>query len=439
MRDLIVTLIVFGGLPYTLARPHVGIYLWSWIGYMNPHRLSWGFAAEFPFAMIIALFTIMGLVLSKEPKRIPMNPAVVVLIVFILWMVVTTFFASNPELAWPQLSKVIKIQLMSFIIMMVLTTRDRLQFMIWVIVVSLGFFGLKGGVFTILTGGQYMVVGPPDTFIQGNTTLALALIMIFPLIRYLHLESQNSWMRRGLMLLMGLTAVAIVGSYSRGAFLAFSSVAFFLIFKSKNRVALFSVLVLLIPFVIMFMPDKYTQKIETIQTYQEDRSALGRLGAWEHAYNVATQRFTGGGYEVFLPTDFQMYSPQVFERLMETTNRAASNMPDAHSIYFEVLGEHGFIGLGLFLLIGIFSWRNGAWVIRRTSGLEELTWARNLAGMVQVSLIGYAVGGAFLGLAYFDLYYHLVAILVVLRVQVQEALQLSTSVVDSGTTPVRST
>jgi len=32
--------------------------------------------------------------------------------------------------------------------------------------------------------------------------------------------------------------------------------------------------------------------------------------------------------------------------------------------------------------------------------------------MIQVSLIGYAAGGAFLGMAYFDLPYHLVIILV---------------------------
>jgi len=86
-----------------------------------------------------------------------------------------------------------------------------------------------------------------------------------------------------------------------------------------------------------------------------------------------------------------------------------------HSIYFQVLGEHGFVGLALFLAFLFFSWRTGSRVLRFCKDKPELKWASDLAAMCQVSLLGYCAGGAFLTLAYADLLYDVVIILVVLE------------------------
>ena len=83
MRDIFVTLAVFGSLPFILYRPYIGVLVWSWIGYMNPHRISWGFATEFPFAMIIAITTLVALFFSSEPKKVPWTRETVVLLIFI--------------------------------------------------------------------------------------------------------------------------------------------------------------------------------------------------------------------------------------------------------------------------------------------------------------------------------------------------------------------
>jgi probable O-glycosylation ligase (exosortase A-associated) len=96
---------------------------------------------------------------------------------------------------------------------------------------------------------------------------------------------------------------------------------------------------------------------------------------------------------------------------------------DAHSIFFEVLGEHGFVGLALFLLLGVMTWRTASWIIRHARGDPQKRWAADLAAMVQVSLVGYASGGAFLGLAYFDFYYTLVATVILIRIVLLEQNQ----------------
>jgi hypothetical protein len=93
-----------------------------------------------------------------------------------------------------------------------------------------------------------------------------------------------------------------------------------------------------------------------------------------------------------------------------------------HSIYFQVLGEHGFVGLGLFLAIWFFTWRTSARLVKATRDREDLRWAATLVAMVQVSLVGYLVGGAFLNLAYWDLPYYSLAILIIVRDIVQRAV-----------------
>ncbi len=96
---------------------------------------------------------------------------------------------------------------------------------------------------------------------------------------------------------------------------------------------------------------------------------------------------------------------------------------DAHSIYFEVLGEQGFVGLALFLTLGWLAFRQGNRIRKLCRDRHELQWAFDLASMVQVCLVGYAVAGAFVGLAYFDLYYHLLAMLVITQVMVNRTLK----------------
>jgi len=182
MRDILVTLIVFGLLPSVFKKPYMGALLWVWISVMNLHTQGWGFATTFPFAAIIAGVTIMSLLVTKEPKSLPLTPVTGVFIVFILWMNVTTVLGFYPEESFDQWNKVMKIMLMTLVTLMLIRTKKHVQLLIWIIVISLGYYGVKGGIFTILGGGEYMVLGPEGTFIGGNNEIALALILTIPLI-----------------------------------------------------------------------------------------------------------------------------------------------------------------------------------------------------------------------------------------------------------------
>jgi len=396
-----VTLVVLGSLPIILARPYVGILVWSWLGYMNPQRLTWGFAYEIPFSLCVGVVTLVAILFSREPKRIPVNGLTTLWIVFLVWITVTTYFAFYSDAAWGEWQTVMKIQLMTFVTVLVINSRERIRMLVWVIVLSLGYFGVRGGIVTITSGGHFQVWGPDNTFIAGNNEIALALLMALPLMQYLRITSSRSWIRIVLLVAMVLCSFAILGSQSRGAFVGGFAMALFLWLKSKRKFVVGAVLLLLLPALLAFMPEQWHDRMRSIETYEADTSAMSRIYTWRMAIRVADDNPMGGGFGVWTQESFNRYSPEY-------------RIPhDAHSVYFKVLGEHGWVGLALFLAIGVLAWRMGTAIIRKTSQREELRWLSELVRMTQVSLIAYATGGTFLSLSYFDLYWHMVALFVV--------------------------
>ena len=409
MRDYLLTFIIFSTLPVILSRPYIGVMVWSWLSYMNPHRLTWSFAYSFPFAQLVGLVTIVGILFSKEKKSIPWTAITITLLIFIFWMSLTTIFAIFPEYAFAEWIRTIKIQLMTFVTLLLINSKERLIQLIWVIVLSLGFYGVKGGIFTILTGGEYRVWGPEGSFIQGNNEIALALIMTMPLMRFLQLNNENKIVRWLITVSLILTGVTILGTYSRGALVAGLVMLFMLWWRGRQKIIIGVIVLVLLPLLFNFMPESWHYRMNTIETYEEDRSAMGRINVWKFALKLASDHpLFGGGYETFDRSLYSLYLPSIAN---DPNQYIAA---DSHSIYFEVLGEHGFIGLFLFLLLGFLTLKESNRIRNNTKTSLEYKWVYDLSSMLQVSIIGFAVGGAFLGLAYFDLYYHLIAMIVIL-------------------------
>lgn len=396
MRAIALTIVVFGLLPLILYRPYVGILVWSWLGYMNPHKFAYGFATQMPYAFIVAITTLVAMLLSKEPKRIPWTRETILLAVLIAWMFMTTVFSLYPWLAWEQWDKVWRVMLMTYVTMMLINNEHRLKMLVFVIALSLGYFGFKGGIFVFRTGGNYAVMGPDNSFISDRNSIGLALIMTVPLLYFMYLQMRRWYTRLLLLSGTGLTLVAIVGTQSRGALVGICTMLLFYFMKARRKLVALLAVIPLAFVVYNVMPEKWFARMETIQNWEQDGSASERVRAWGNAVDLANFRFIGGGMRA----------------LVHWGGR------DSHSIYFGMLGENGWPGLIMFLLLLFFTWRSASWVVHHCRGRPELDWARDLSAMIQVSLIGYMSAGAFLGLQYFDLFYHLVAIVVMTRVVV---------------------
>lgn len=396
MRDIVVTMAVFGMLPFILRAPWVGILVFTWLSLMNPHRLAYGFSLNFPFAMIVALTTLVAMLFSKEIKKIIWTRETVLLAFFVVWMCITTTQAFYPNEAQIQLDKVLKIQLMIFVALMMMRSFDRIEALIWVSAASIGFYGFKGGIFTILRGGVYRVQGPPGTFIGGNNEIGLALAMTVPLLYFMRSRAANPLLKLFLTTWVVLTAFAAIGTQSRGAMLGMAAMTVFIWLNSRKKIQTALLLAITGYAIANFMPQSWYDRMGTIETHDEDKSAQGRVNAWWTSFHLANDRFFGGGFECWRRQVFAMYAPD------------PTNVRDVHSVIFEVLGEHGYVGLTLFVTLGVCTWLSAGWSARRARRMPGIEWVADMMRMVQVSLIAYATAGLFLGLAYFDYYYTLI-------------------------------
>ena len=399
MRDLLVLALLLGGSLYGLRAPWVGAMVWTWVSLASPHvSIAWSLSS-LPAGLISAACTLVGLLVTRERQNPMLGASMWLLLVFVLWTTVTLPFSFHFDSSFDLWVRSIKIWVMLFVTVALIDTRKKLDVFVWVCVLSIGFFGFKGGLFTIATGGGYRVWGPGG-FIGGNNEFAVAMLMTIPLLRYLQMQMTNKWAQHFMTIWMLATAAAVLGSQSRGALLGIGAMTFFLWTKGKGKFKSLILIVATVFLLLPFMPDTWWDRMATIGTYQEDESAMGRFDAWGMAWQLAKDRFPfGGGFMVSTRDVFAIYAPTAQQ------NRAA------HSIYFQILGEHGWAGLTLFLAIGLTAWFRAGQLIKKLKGQPDQQWAADLVRMCQVSLIGFAAGGAFLSLAYFDMPYNCVAMI----------------------------
>lgn len=414
MRDILVASIVAAGCLATFRWPWIGVMLWTWLSTMNPHRYTYGFAYSLPVAAAAAACVLLALMMTKERDSPVKGLPVKVLIVFMFWMTLSWLFGLDPAGDYDQWKQVMKIDGMLLVSLALLRTKQHILALIWVSMGSLALLGLKGGLFTIATGGGGRVWGPPGSFIADNNEFALALIMVVPMVRFLQLQVQSRKGRLILTATMLLCAISALGSQSRGALLAISAMAITLWWRSKgNKAGMAIALVLIAVPMIAFMPDEWSMRMSTINTYNQDQSAMGRIGAWWNSWNLAFHYPFGVGFNAARPELFAQYAPEGTAVLV------------AHSIYFQVLGHHGFVGLAIFITLWATTWASAGWLRKQRVVPPEAKWTADLGAMAQVSLVGYAIGGAFLSLAYMDIPYVLMAVVVLARVWVQKKAWLT--------------
>ena len=411
MRGLLLASILFCGLVATLRYPFAGVLLWQWVSLMNPHRIVWGLLADAPLAAVIAGTTLVALLVSRERKLPPYDSTSAVIFLSWVWMSITSIFALAPGDVvleyWVQVSKMILFTLISYTL---ISSERRFDLFVWVVTFSIGFFGMKGGLFTLLTGGSSRVLGPHGTMIEDNNSLGAALLLVHPLLFAIRANQPKPLIRMAVAGLIVLNSFGILFTYSRGTLIGAGAMGCYLWLKSRHKLGAGIGMVAIIVGVLMFAPGQWFERMSTIESYGQDSSAMGRLHAWHIAMTAAeTRPMVGGGFKYML-------FPYSINPILTQNGVAPLDRPlTAHSIWFEALGEHGVPGLILFIALAIIAWRNCAWVAKLTSRRPEFSWYNIFSRMVQVSLVGYWVSGSFLSMSAYDGYYDVIVLAAALR------------------------
>jgi putative inorganic carbon (HCO3(-)) transporter len=417
MRDFLVLAIILGSVPICFVNPYFGTLMYVWVTYFNPHRFAWSYAHDFPVAMTIAAPTLAGLLFAKKSLRSLLTVESVLLLLLLLWFFISyvhaqgiPLFAGNMIDAKYEMSHISKLILFTFVMVLLIFTRERLRGIMLVTAGSLGLLAVKSALFGLRTAGESRVWGPPDSFLSDNNAFGLALNMTLPLLFFLARQEKARWLKISLWIAFGCTLLVILLTYSRGALLGLFAVLTAIMLKSRHKFVGLAFLAAAALLVLSFAPDAWMDRMGRFMHGNLDTSADERLVSWGTAWNLAQDYpITGGSFDA-LP------NVQVFQRYEPRPLPLGHPSSGPHSIYFQLLGDQGFVGLGLFLLlIGSCYWT--LWRLRRAA--RRLASARYLidyAHMVEVSILAFMVSGAFLGFVYLDVIYQMIGFVIILKV-----------------------
>jgi probable O-glycosylation ligase (exosortase A-associated) len=360
--------------------------------------------------------TLIGFVISGERGRLPVVRELVLLLALFSSFTINTAFALFPDDAREGWSTVAKIVLMTVMTIWLISTQARLRGLLWVLTISLGVFAIKAVPWGIRTGGQWILWGPEGTFVGANNAMGLAFNMLLPLMLFLAMTEERRPAKIFFYVMFCSSIFGVILTHSRGAFLGLVAVLFLLVWRTPHKLLSLSTLgIILLILLVFFVPQKWFDRMETILDYQSEGSAMSRIETWKWGWQLALRHpLTGGGFYAY------QANPLGF---------------DAHSVYFGMLGEQGFVSLLLFAALILCSWNSMSRVRRLAAEDADFVWYGRLAGMVQVSLVGYLVNGLTLNKQYFDLFYVLVAIVIIVKELVQREAEQKAGTTDAEPLP----
>lgn len=416
MRDYALLIIICGSLPICFFQPYFGVLMWVWIAYFNPHRYTFNFMYDFPVAQAIALPTLAGLIFNRRFNRPLFVRENIWLLVLWAWFAIVyvnathvPFFAGHVDDSKLELIRISKILLMTFVIMLVINSEKRVKGVFLVTAFSFGVIALKSAIFGVFTGVSGRLSGPPDSFIAENNAFGLALNMSIPIFYFLGRVEPNRWLRRALNVGFVSCIICVILTYSRGGFLGLIAILALLAMRSRQRVIGVTVLATIVLMLVAFAPASWVSRMQTLQQDGVDMSAQQRLVSWGTTWNFAMDYPWMGGSFYTLP------DVEIFQKYKTRDLPGGFLSSGPHSIYFQILGDQGFIGFFIYFGLIISCFFSLSRLRRNTLKVPELNWISVYADIIGTSLVGFLVSGAFLGFADFDLYFQMVACVCVLK------------------------
>jgi putative inorganic carbon (hco3(-)) transporter len=232
------------------------------------------------------------------------------------------------------------------------------------------------------------------------------MVMLVPIIAYIAHTTPHVWIRRGYGLLIVGCLYRALSTYSRGAFLACAAMGGVYLLRSRQKLRAIAGIVVIVTIVLPVLPDAFWARMDTIQTYEEDDSATGRLHFWEVALAMADANpWFGVGFNAYKDA----YNTYDFSHGEYGKGRSV------HSSFFGVLADTGYMGFVLWMAILVSAFWSCYWIQKhaaRESLPVELTHG---AVALEASLVAFVVSGSFLPGQYGEMFWHFIGITIVLQ------------------------
>ncbi|MDQ2803231.1 MAG: putative O-glycosylation ligase, exosortase A system-associated [Pseudomonadota bacterium] len=421
LRSLWLVLVYASFLGLGLAAPFVAALGYVWVDATTPQSIAWFILPSLPVAQIMGAGAFFSYLLldRRDPPR--PNAALVLTVLLALWVTLTTAgWAVVPDAAWVKWSWAFKAVAFSAFLPFVFRSRVQIEAFLQVLVFSAMANILAPGVKTLVSGGGYhSALG----FVTANTGfgeggfLSTVALMIVPTILFLR---RHSVLMPRLPLVgvgyLGLVVACVscaIGTYERSALVGLAVLGVALWWHSRRKVVVGGLLMTAAVVIGVTVSGAWQERISTIQTYKNDNSALTRLAVWQWTLEFAASQPLGGGFDVYRIDTIHTPPTPTEPEGGEQHGRAF------HSIYFEMLGEQGWVGLGLFGGVVLSCFLSLRRVARYAAGDPALAWCRDLSTALSAGLATYLACGAFVGIGFQPMLWYMVAASICLSAHVR--------------------
>jgi putative inorganic carbon (HCO3(-)) transporter len=416
MRSAFILGVLLYILTLGLSFPFVAGMAYLWIDIVKPQNLAYSFVNSLPLSRIAAVVVLASYAINANKKSFRLTPVMCLVACLALWVTITTYLA-NPMLnSWAKWDWAFKGLIFTIIIPLIFRTRVEIEALLLTIIFSIATTTFSAVIKTALGGGGYgvlAVLGNGDSGLSETSTLAAVSIMLIPLLHYVYRNTvifPDSRIFKSIIWIIGICSVlTVVGTSARTGLIAAAFLLLCYALRSKRKIVFVLILAmaLSVGMTLDLKDTHWGQRMSTINTYEKDSSASGRLAVWKWTLGFVAENPLGGGFDAYRLDNIasvdnegnaEYYPPGRFQ------GKAF------HSIYFEVLGEHGFIGFGLYYSIMFLTlWRLGR-IRKFCQTRPDLQWLSDFAMHVREAQGVLLIGGLFIGIAFQPVMFYLVAI-----------------------------
>jgi putative inorganic carbon (HCO3(-)) transporter len=409
LRSLLILAILVPGLFAALRDRYSALLMYLWFGLFRPQDWMWLDVTSLRLSMVLGILLLFPAIATGLFPNAT-HPLTIGMVLFVISTLISQMGAVQPDIGWMWIDFLVRLIICSMLLVTLTSSSKRIIGVFAVIGGSLGFHAAKAGLVFVIVGGTRFAEGLSGAFTDNNG-YALGTVMIMPL---LLATAQNieclvpakgiiqKSVRLGFCLSVPLCMFAVIGTYSRGGFLSLcAALLVYIMLQRRRRFAALAALAVVLTalFTVVPLPEGYTDRLQTIQTYKEigEDSALSRPHFWQVGINMGLSKPFGVGLRQY---------EQAYDRFDFLQGRFG-NRRAVHSAHVQVFAELGFFGAVVWA--GLFAWALIACLRIRARSFNPRLSAQDskvlftAANALMTSMIGFLVGGSFLALALNDL------------------------------------
>ena len=409
LRSLWLLFVFVSFLGLSVYAPFVATLGYIWVDTFQPQTLAYIVLNQLPVAMIMAIVALAGYLVLDRRSPPPLTMQTALQASMAIWVTLTLVWAQAPEAAWGKWDWAFKTIAFATFIPYVIRSRVQIEAFAQTYVLSLAANFLPFGLKVLISGGGYgrnLGLEAGNSGLSEGGLLSTCCLMAVPLAMFLASHSRLIPKVKLLQLaywgIAGLAIATALGTYERSALIGLIVLGAYMWVRSKRKFGFGLVLAVVGCLVVYSTSSAWNSRISTIGSFEEENSAYVRILVWKWTLGFVASHPLGGGFTTYLIDRIEV--PASGNAPAQTEFGRAF-----HSIYFEVLGEHGYPGLLIFLLLAGSTFLLLRRLARKAQPFPELQWVVALSDALQSGLAVFMTSGAFVGIAFQPMFWYFIS------------------------------